>query len=454
MPILTPEERLGQHLAGRYRLDAILCEGGMGVLFRALDTVSQESVAIKMLKPVHALEPGRGARFAREMRIAGALRHAHVARVLEAGADDSGAAFFALELLAGRSLAEELSERGVLPLAEALAILLPIAGALAAAHTRGIVHRDVKPSNIFLARDEQGAVVPKLLDFGIAVSPNDGFETQSGMVVGTPGYMAPEQALRGECGPFTDIWGLAAVLHRCLLGYAPHCQASAADVLGRLVTEAVPPVAVSSVSRSLCATLDRALSRDPRRRYPSMQDFARSLQVEARLEPGDSTLDAIPAVRAEPVSVAKAARTVSWLGSRKIRRRTLLTTFAAILAGVLLWHAFLPDNQSRAQSPRVQRTSAPKVDVEIHGRADAREPSEESPRAESAYVGHPQQVAAQVEQTGLRAPTEPAPVALPAAVSRGSAQRTKRPQGASTTSARRVGVERERTTGLPIVTAW
>jgi serine/threonine protein kinase len=284
---MTPEERLGQRIADRYRLDAILSTGGMGILFEGLDETSDRRVAVKMLKPAYSFEPGWVARFLRETRIAFQLHHPNVATVLDVWADETGVPFLIMELLNGRSLAKELEARGTLPMGEALAIVLPVAHALAAAHAMGILHRDIKPGNIFLCRDPAGescaspsskAIVPKLLDFGIAKSAGKNFETETGILLGTPGYMAPEQAQHGQCGPFTDIWGVAAVLYRCLTGQPPHAGNSIPEVLRRLVSEPVAPVAATGVSKAVCATLDRALARAPHRRYPNMRAFAQALE--------------------------------------------------------------------------------------------------------------------------------------------------------------------------------
>lgn len=296
MPILTMEERLGGRLAERYRLDAVLGTGGMGVLFQGTDEVTGERVAVKMLKPTDSIDEDRIARFLRETRIAAMLDHPHVARVLDSGSDETGTPFLVMELLEGRSLEQELAERNVLGFPEALAVALPIARALAAAHALGVVHRDVKPSNIFLCR--QGASTSaKLVDFGIARSPRDAFETRAGLFVGTPGYVAPEQARDGECGPFTDVWGVGAVLYRCLTGRPPHAGGSIPEMLARLVRESVPPLAVNGVKRSTCAAIDRALERDPQRRYQTMQAFIRALETSSTGDAGDFVLtDELPGV--------------------------------------------------------------------------------------------------------------------------------------------------------------
>lgn len=277
MPILTAEERLGTNLVGRYRLDEVLGTGGMGILFLAVDASSNTRVAVKMLKPEHSANRDRVARFVRETRIAGTLQHPNIARVFDSGTDDTGAPYFVMELLNGRSFEDELAERGAIPYAEAVGILLPIARALAVAHARGVIHRDLKPSNIFLCRGADGSVVPKLLDFGIAKCDVNDFETQTGLVVGSPSYMAPEQARDGECGAYTDIWGIAAVLYRAVTGTPPHAAESVHEMLALRVREPASPFVVPGVKKSVCAVVDRALERDPERRHRTMHAFISAL---------------------------------------------------------------------------------------------------------------------------------------------------------------------------------
>ena len=291
MPIPTPQERLGQLINGRYRLESLLSTGGMGVVFRGFDERDQTAVAVKTLKPAYALEPERVARFLREIRITERVKHSNIARTLDASNDDTGAPFLILELLDGRTLQHELAQRGTMPLDEAVAIALPIMRALSAAHALGVIHRDVKPSNIFLSTGRDGCCEPKLLDFGIAKSDDANFETQTGMFVGSPGYVAPEQAQYAECSPETDVWAMGAVLYRCLTGYAPHTEAGDSDVFSRLIRDPVPPLRAAGVSRRACASIERALARDPSQRYASMTAFAEAMEEFAGSEPCADTAE-------------------------------------------------------------------------------------------------------------------------------------------------------------------
>ncbi|HLK35381.1 MAG TPA: protein kinase [Polyangiaceae bacterium] len=462
MPILTPEEQLGLRVAGRYRLDAILSTGGMGVLFEARDEVTGERVAVKMLKPPYSLERGRVERFLRETRIASELRHPNVATVLDLGEDSASTPYLVMELLEGHSLAKELEARGTLPFAEAVAILLPIADALAAAHGKGIVHRDVKPGNIFLCRDRRGdapvraATVPKLVDFGIAKSARDDFETDTGVVVGTPGYMAPEQLLHGECGPFTDVWGVGAVLYRCLMGRPPHAGDSVPEALGKLLREPVSPVSAEGVGRAVCATIDRALARDPHRRYASMAAFARELALVVSSPNADATAEAMPTFEA-PAPGWPSPSPSPWRRHGFSRAAGLV---GFLSAGVLLL-------ASRSDRQRVGSSTAPSTRASAPPVPSALEsPPPNRPDAVSTFASAAQ---------GTN------PLARVLAVASGAASRSSTPPADRHNAGRRVrspgespqptevpagperrlaatsppeGVEREPGTGLPVIVRW
>ncbi|HMJ12467.1 MAG TPA: serine/threonine-protein kinase [Polyangiaceae bacterium] len=457
MPIWTAEERVGQRVGDRYRLNGILSAGGMGVLFHGVDEQDGCDVAIKMLKPDYLLEPERVARFVRETKIAARLRHPNVARVLDVVVDDSGVPFLIMELLRGHSLQQELEMRHILPPAEALTVVLPIAEALASAHTGGIVHRDVKPANIFLSQEGTGEVVPKLLDFGIAKPLEDEFETQSGLVMGTPGYMAPEQAQRGECGPFTDVWATGAVLYRCLTGKTPHSGNTLAEIVVKLVQEPVPALCAPDVSRSLAATIDRALALDPQRRYPSMLAFVQALRSASGLD-AETCTDVLPAYSAPaPASAVRekssrpnsaAERLVP--GWRRLPRAPSSSTLralgmvafgfvAALLVSAWLSPASPPESAAHVAPVNVARQ------IETHETSVAAAPS-------PVNVARPKPAAL--------APSAPASTDLSrikgsASVGAVSSPRSSpRIRPSAMPAARSASVEREKTTGLPVATEW
>lgn len=466
MPILTPDERLGQCVDARYRLGAVLSTGGMGVLFAGLDLKTGRRVAVKMLKPALAFEPDKVARFSRETRIALELRHPHIAPVLDVWTDEADVPFLIMDLLEGRSLAKELEARGTLPVSEALAIAIPVANALAAAHRMGVVHRDVKPGNIFLCRgpgDDSRAgtsgSVPMLLDFGIAKSFHDAFETETGLVVGTPGYMAPEQAQHGECGPFTDIWGLGAVLYRCLMGHPPHGGSSAPEILRMLLCDPVAPVAARGVSRAVCATIDRALARDPHLRYGSMEAFARALVQAADPRGDEPTTEAFPAF--EPFARDSYSRPIvgSSGGMARLRRPAWLS-----LGLVCAWLLFVrtgPDEVRRIDSK-------PGPLNPFAGDVSLMRAAPEAPTTMSSGEDLTARTDRRSALAPLRSPPGPDESNASApTMSRGSAvtaigtsrPSTKGPPGPASSagiagSSPNADIEREAVTGLPIVIRW
>jgi len=276
--------RLGE----RYRLRSVLAKGGMSILFAALDEKTGNEVAVKLMHTRGAFRNSRRQRFEHEIKTTRLLKHPNIVVVLDSEDDESGEPYFVMELLRGRSLEEELGNRGTIPVAQALQWLLPLMGALAHAHDRGIVHRDIKPSNIFLSRTEDETCVPKLLDFGIAMasSAGDARFTTSGVVVGTVQYMSPEHARDADVGPPADVWSLAAVLFRCLTGHAPFESESVTNLLLKIVRTPAPSLVACApdVGKRLAFAIDRGLRKDVDSRYCDMRQFARALCLNARAE--------------------------------------------------------------------------------------------------------------------------------------------------------------------------
>src|SRR5262245_38982920 len=184
-------------MLGSYRLDSELGSGGMGTVYRATHTVLGREAAIKLLRADLVTSPELLTRFVNEAKAASAIRHPGIVEVFDFGQTDDGRAFIVMEFLDGESLARRIAKRGRLPPHEAAQIARGIASALTAAHSKGIIHRDLKPDNVFLVPDPDLGERPKLLDFGIAKLAEDATSvkhTQTGALIGTPMYMAPEQA--------------------------------------------------------------------------------------------------------------------------------------------------------------------------------------------------------------------------------------------------------------------
>jgi eukaryotic-like serine/threonine-protein kinase len=302
-----------------YRVEAVLGRGGMGVVYRAWHLRLNRVVALKMLLAGPCARPEELERFQREAEAVAALGHSNIVQVHDVG-DVDGRPYFTMELVEGGSLAEQV--QGVpQPARQAAALVATLADAIHAAHQGGIVHRDLKPGNILLTRDG----TPKVTDFGLARRlEGDGGLTLSGVPMGTPSYMAPEQA-RGQkaaIGPATDVYALGAILYELLTGRPPFCAESATATLQQVVAEEpVPPARLNPrVPRDLDTICLECLHKEPQRRYGSAAALADDLR---RFD------------RGEPI----AARPLGRLGrlARWARRRPT----AAALSGVLVVTALL-----------------------------------------------------------------------------------------------------------------
>src|SRR5581483_9981572 len=213
----------GSILLGKYRVEGMLGQGGMGVVLKVTHLGLSEELAIKVLLPGAATNPEVTARFLREAQSAVRLRGEHVGRVSDVGMLPEGLPFMVMEFLRGVDLCGELARRTTLPVGEAVDYTLHACEALAEAHTLGIIHRDIKPANLFLTTRPDGTPLIKVLDFGISkASGLDSMATRTEMVMGTPGYMSPEQMKTAkDVDARTDIWALGIVLYECLTGKRP-----------------------------------------------------------------------------------------------------------------------------------------------------------------------------------------------------------------------------------------
>lgn len=282
---LRSASMIGAVVGERYRLEAPLGRGGMGIVYAAVHLHTRRQVAIKLIHCTWDEETlALYQRFLGEARAASAVRHRNVVDVLDMGYHGD-APYLVMERLAGESLEELIDRLELLPLNVALDWLLPVMGALAALHEKGIVHRDVKPSNIFLSRDPVGRVVPKLLDFGLARSASEAPLTEPGIMLGTPQYMAPERA-RGDqqVGPWADVWAMGVVLFECLCGKLPYTATSLNGVAAQIISGEVLKAqqAKPDLPEVLAAVIDRALRFEPDERHRDMASFAYALGAAAQ----------------------------------------------------------------------------------------------------------------------------------------------------------------------------
>jgi eukaryotic-like serine/threonine-protein kinase len=277
---VTLSEQLKGTRLGGYEIGRVLGHGATATVFEGTHVALGKAVAIKILHEHLGDNAVVRERFLQEGRIAARLRHPNVVDVIDVGADGP-MPYLVMDLLEGTDLRKFLDDAGRLTPAHALALLLPIASALAHAHDAGILHRDLKPSNIFLARDMRGDVVPTLVDFGLSKASGDaGALTQTALIAGTALYMAPEQTLGVKSSSAaSDQYALAAVLYEALTGRPPFQGSALLALLERIRTETIPsPSAVSpDVPEALAEVVLRGLHREADGRFPGMRELGAAL---------------------------------------------------------------------------------------------------------------------------------------------------------------------------------
>jgi eukaryotic-like serine/threonine-protein kinase len=273
----------GEVVAGKYRVDRVLGEGGMGIVVAATHLELDQQVALKFLLPSVATRPEIVQRFTREARAAAKIRSEHVARVLDVGTLDTGMPYMVMEYLEGEDLAQVIARRGALPVQEAVGYILQACEAVAEAHAVGIVHRDLKPANLFLAKRPSGPPAIKVLDFGISKVPSTAKDvalTSSTGVMGSPGYMSPEQmtaAIRADAR--SDVWSFGIVLHELLTRELPFDAESMPEIIAAILQQPHPAMGASrgDVPAGVQSVVDRCLEKEPGRRFGNVAELARAL---------------------------------------------------------------------------------------------------------------------------------------------------------------------------------
>lgn len=304
----------GTVIKDRYTIVRLLGAGGMGAVYEAKDTVLDKRVALKILHKDIAQDEQMNARFIQEARAASAFKHRNVVESLDFGAHE-GAPFLVMEFLEGEAFADLLQRHKTITPERAVALLEPIARALSRAHQAGIIHRDVKPDNVYLAKgDHEDECVPKLVDFGIAKRTTEGELrlTKTSVAMGTPFYMPPEQAMGArDVTASADQYAFAAMLYEAVSGKFPHDGESYNALIINKVTKEPMPLtdAVPGINSTFAAVVMKALAREPSARYPSMLDLRDALveSIGGKVDRASSTGN-VPAVRVtdRDASTAKA----------------------------------------------------------------------------------------------------------------------------------------------------
>jgi serine/threonine protein kinase len=283
---------IGQTLAGRYLVEDVIGVGGMGAVFRGRHLLLERDVAIKVLRPEYANHPEVSARFDREARSASMFDHPNCVQVVDFGSTEHGLKFMVMQLLEGEGLAALLGRR--FPISQAVEMALEILAGLEHAHGRGVIHRDLKPENVFVTRDHTGAVILKLVDFGIAKlvsGRNDGIVTQIGTVFGTPQYMSPEQAAGEDIDERADLYSVGVILFQLITGDLPFDDPDTRELMRKQMV-AHPPPLPPYVPVMLATAMGKLLAKRRDLRHASASDAIAALNsVRANLPP-----DRIPRV--------------------------------------------------------------------------------------------------------------------------------------------------------------
>jgi eukaryotic-like serine/threonine-protein kinase len=310
---------IGTVLSGRYRLESKLGSGGMSTVYLATDETLERRVAVKILHAEISDQPDQIERFRREARAVAQLSHPNVVAVIDAG-QDAGHPYIVFEYIDGETLKQRIDRLGQLPLDESAAYAIEVGRGLAAAHSRNMVHRDVKPQNVLI--DPEGRA--KVTDFGIARSLETKGLTATGRVLGTTDYVAPEQAMGQEIDARSDVYSLGVLVYEMLTGDVPFHAETQVGVAMKHVNEPLPDVQTRrpEVSAALAAVVEKASSKDPEDRYTRMSGMLRDL--ESALE----------------VEVSRAGRSTgevtTVLDSVPPRRRRIFTRRRISVAGILL----------------------------------------------------------------------------------------------------------------------
>ncbi len=420
---------IGHVLSGRYEVVERIGEGGMGFVYRCTHVDLKRPIAIKVLRPDFSHRPDVVARFQREARSASRIGHEHIVDVLDFGETPTGQSYFAMEYLEGEDLAEVLARTGTISAARACGLLGQCARALAAAHDKGIVHRDMKPENIFLVYRD-GREFVKIVDFGIAKMSDievDGAPgrklTKTGSIFGTPEYMSPEQASGKELDHRVDIYALGIILFECIAGRVPFVGDTFMGILTKQLFDPMPDLLEVNPHAERFPGVDmilrRGLAKDRDHRYLTMHEFADALEAIARGElppeetaamstrppppPRVSNSPSVPSISAAPIplSITTGARPSLDLETPRSKAPWLIGAFGllALFGGV--FGAYLMTRPAQAEpttttsAPAQASTSTDAPPLPTHVADPATDATEDDP------------LAAPSPPAGETAPTDP-----------------------------------------------
>ncbi len=296
---VNANELIGKVLDGRYKVESVLGQGGMGMVFKGLQTSVQRPVALKTLHPQLAMAPTFFERFKREAEMASRLHHPNIITIYDFGKTAEGLCYYVMEMLEGESLRERIKRDGPFTLRQAAAIIEQSAAGVAHAHHSNVIHRDLKPHNIMLTSVDGNEYV-KVLDFGLVKALEQEEEeqlTSTGQVLGTPQYMPPEQAGGEVVDQRSDLFSLTGVFYYCLTGHSPYGANSVRKALTLALAANVPPIETyrkgSPVPKAVDEFMVKGLKPEKEDRFQTAEDFVQSLHAALSGTP-DSVLDAVP----------------------------------------------------------------------------------------------------------------------------------------------------------------
>ncbi|MBI3183873.1 MAG: serine/threonine protein kinase [Myxococcales bacterium] len=292
-------ELVGKVLDGRYQVEAILGQGGMGMVFEAIQTSVHRPVAVKTLHPALAAAPQFFERFRREAEIASRLRHPNIITIFDFGRTEDGTCYYVMELLEGESLKQIVKRDGPMSLRRSVGVIEQAAKGLAHAHKQNVIHRDLKPHNIMI-QSLDGQDFVKVLDFGLVKAleaDEDEQLTSTGQVLGTPQYMPPEQAGGETVDQRSDLYSLAGVFYYCLTGTSPFGANTVRKALNAALTQTVPPVGTHRKGAPVPKAVDefarKAMAREKEDRYQTAEELI--AEMKAAVEGlTDEALDVVP----------------------------------------------------------------------------------------------------------------------------------------------------------------
>ncbi len=411
----------GSVVAGKYRVDRLLGEGGMGWVVQAMHLQLDQRVALKFMHATSASESPEGvARFLREARAAARIQSEHVARVMDVGTLDTGAPYLVMEYLEGQDLEGLLQARPALPVNEAIGYALQACEGLAEAHAAGIIHRDLKPANLFLARKGDGSLRVKLLDFGISkLAPSagrtsDGAKTGTRNLMGSPLYMAPEQMRSSKnVDRRADIWSMGVILYEMLAGSSPFNGDTLPEICARILADPAPSLRTgpSTIPVQLEAIVLRCLEKEPDARFPDVGALARALGPFGP-----------PELRATGDRLARLLRTTSQTAQESAPEASGPIRVAAssliVQTNAAFGTAASPTRTRRSSATAIGVTAALAIaGVAVVGVVANRDRHPDAPAVSAAAVAAPSAPAASTAPVVIAPAPAPAPVNPPAAAS-------------------------------------